>query len=123
MGKWSFTYTFLFWIFLNVMIMITMDLALFMQTTFKTGEASIYKKLLVSEFWATIEWLFVIPSQRIGITFLNPAQLDMSSYVFDFLGQILSNKFWLKLPTTIDDYCGMFLILLGMYFSKYRTFG
>jgi hypothetical protein len=43
--------------------------------------------------------------------------------VFHFLAQLWSNAFWLKLPTTIDDYVGMFLILFGMFASKYTLFG
>jgi uncharacterized protein (DUF486 family) len=100
-----------------------MDLALFMQTTFKSDEATIYNKLLTSEFWATMEWLVLVPAQRIGNTFLNPAQLNLSSFVFDFLGQIVTNNFWLKIGTTIDDYVGMVIILLGMYCSKMQVFG
>jgi len=121
--KYNFILIVLFWLFLNVMIGLTMDFALFMQTTPGMKDASIYKKILTSEFWATIEWMFLIPSQRIGNTFLNPAQLAMSSYVFDFLAQIWSNIYWLKLPTTVDDYVGMILILFGMYAAKFRIFG
>ena len=100
-----------------------MDFALFTQTTAGMKDAGILQKILTSEFWATIEWMFVIPSNRIGNTFLNPAQLSLSSYVFDFLAQLWSNTYWLKLPTTIDDYVGMILILFGMFASKYVIFG
>jgi uncharacterized protein (DUF486 family) len=105
------------------MIGLTMDFALFTQTTSHMKNASIFEKILTSEFWATIEWMFVIPAQRIGNTFLNPAQLSLSSYVFDFLAQLWSNTYWLKLPTTIDDYVGMVIILFGMYASKFVIFG
>jgi uncharacterized protein (DUF486 family) len=105
------------------MIGLTMDFALFTQTTAGMKDAGILQKILTSEFWATIEWMFVIPSNRIGNTFLNPAQLSLSSYVFDFLAQLWSNAYWLKLPTTIDDYVGMILILFGMFASKYVIFG
>jgi uncharacterized protein (DUF486 family) len=115
--------TFLYWIFLNVMVIITFDIALFMQTTMKGENATFFNKLLTSEFWATIEWFFVIPTNRVGYTFLNPAQIGLTSYVFDFIGQIVSNKYWLKIPTTIDDYIGMILILTAMSFSTFRTFG
>lgn len=117
------TFTVLYWIFLNILIVAFMDLALFMQTTFTAKESTIYNKLLTSEFWATMEWLILVPAQRIGNTFLNPAQLNLSSFVFDFLGQIVTNNYWLKIGTTIDDYVGMAIILLGMYFSKMRVFG
>jgi len=121
--KMNFTTKVLFWIFLNILVVLCMDLALFMQTTFKSDEATIYNKLLTSEFWATMEWLVLVPAQRIGNTFLNPAQLNLSSFVFDFLGQIITNNFWLKIGTTIDDYVGMVIILLGMYCSKMQVFG
>ena len=121
--KMNFTTKVLFWIFLNILVVFCMDLALFMQTTFKAEEATIYNKLLTSEFWATMEWLVLVPAQRIGNSFLNPAQLNLSSFVFDFLGQIVTNNVWLKTGTTIDDYVGMFIILIGMYCSKMQVFG
>ena len=113
----------LLWLFLNVMVSITVMLAMFLQTTLKGSDATIYNKLLTSEFWATAEWLFVVPMQRIGYTFLNPAQLALSSYIFQFLGQLFSNQFWLKIATTIDDYVGMVLILLGIVVSKFVLLG
>jgi uncharacterized protein (DUF486 family) len=67
--------------------------------------------------------MFVIPSNRIGNWFLSAAQVSLSSYVFDFLGQVLSNAFWLKLPTTLDDYAAMVLILGAMVLSKYKMLG
>ena len=115
--------TVLIWLFLNIITCLTMDFALFTQTTPDMKNASFYLKILSSEFWATIEWMFVIPANRIGILFLNPAQLSLSSYVFDFLAQLWSNTFWLHLPTTIDDYSGMAIILFGMYISKFRILG
>jgi uncharacterized protein (DUF486 family) len=115
--------TFLLWLFLNIMIGLTMDFALFTQTTPEMKDASIFGKMITSEFWASIEWMFLIPANRIGNTFLSATQISLSSYVFDFLAQLWSNSYWLKLPTTIDDYVGMFLILFGMYAAKYTTFG
>ena len=70
----NFTLTVLFWLFLNIMIGLTMEFALFTQTTSGMKEAGILQKILTSEFWASIEWMFVIPMQRIGNIFLNPAQ-------------------------------------------------
>jgi len=119
----NFILTMFLWIFLNIMIGLTMDFALFTQTTPDMKDASILSKILSSEFWASIEWMFLIPANRIGNTFLSAAQISLSSYVFDFLAQLWSNAFWLKLPTTIDDYVGMFLILFGMYAAKYTVFG
>ena len=111
------------WFILNVFIGLTMDIAMFSQTTGDGKNASIMEKLITSEFWASIEWMFIIPANRIGNAFLNPAQISLTSYVFDFFAQILSNTFWLKLPTSIDDYVGMVLIMIGMYVSKFKTLG
>ena len=115
--------TFLIWLFLNIMIGLTMDFALFTQTTAELKDSSIFLKMLSSEFWASIEWMFVVPAQRIGNTFLNPAQLALSSYVFDFLSQLWTNAYWLNLPTTVDDYTGMIVILTGMTISKLTLLG
>ena len=119
----NFIITLLLWLFLNIMIGLTMDFALFTQTTPDMKNENMFFKLITSEFWAPIEWMFVIPANRIGNTFLNPAQISLSSYFFDFLAQLWSNAFWLKIPTTIDDYVGMLLILFGMYASKFQIFG
>ena len=75
----------LFWIFLNLAIMVTMDLALFMQTTPGMKDAGTIKKILTAEFWATIEWMFVIPSNRIGNWFLSAAQVSLSSHAVNLV--------------------------------------
>jgi len=111
------------WIILNVLIGLTMDFALFTQTTDGMRLQPIFIKILSSEFWATIEWMFVIPANRIGYLFLNPAQLSLSSYIFNFMAQIWSNIYWLHLPTPIDDYVGMVIIFLGMVVSKLQLCG
>ena len=113
----------LLWLVLNILTGLTMDLGLFTQTTPSMKDATIYMKILVSEFWASIQWMFAIPANRIGNLFLNPAQIALRSYIFDFLAQLWSNKFWLKLTTSVDDYIGMVIIFVGMYVSKYKTFG
>lgn len=111
------------WIILNLTVGMTMDFALFTQTTPSMKHASMLEKIIASEFWASIEWMFVIPANRIGYLFLTPAQLSLSSYVFDFIAQLISNKYWLGLETTLDDYVGMILILVGMWISKFVVCG
>ena len=114
--------TIILWLLLNVLIVIAMQIALFAQTTDENKKETMFEIMVSSQFWATVQWVFVIPAQRLGILFLNPPQLAMSSYVFNFLSQIGSNAFWLKLPTLIDDYTGMGLILFGMYVAKFKLF-
>jgi len=89
----NFIFTFLLWLFLNIMIGLTMDFALFTQTTPALKDAGILSKILSSEFWASIEWMFLIPANRIGNLFLSAAQISLSSYVFDFLAQLWSMLF------------------------------
>lgn len=113
--------TVILWLLLNVLIVIAMQIALFAQTTDENKKDSMFEIIITSQFWATMEWIFVIPAQRLGILLFNPAQLAMTSYVFNFLSQIGSNAFWLKLPTLIDDYTGMGLILFGMYVAKFKV--
>jgi uncharacterized protein (DUF486 family) len=119
----SIAYIVLLWVFLNIMILVGQEIALFAQTTEEGEELSLPIKILDAQFWATFQWLFVIPAHRVGFLFLTVPQLALSSYVFNFLGRIVSNAFWLKLPTTPDDYLGMSLVLVGMYISKYLVFG
>ena len=119
----KFYQTVILWFILNVLVGLTMDIAMFSQTTGDGKNAPLMEKIITSEFWASIEWIFAIPAIRIGNTFLNPAQISLTSYVFDFFAQILSNTFWLKLPTSIDDYVGMVLIMFGMYVSKLKVLG
>jgi len=110
------------WLVLNIFIVLLMDLALFQQTTPEMKNASFLKKVMGAEKWATIEWLFVIPANRMGNLFLTAPQISLSSYVFDFLGQLVTNRYWLHVPTTVDDYTGMVIILLGMFISAYKIF-
>ena len=79
-------------------------------------------KLKWAELWATIEWIFVIPANRMGNLFLTAPQLSLSSYVFDFLGQLVTNKYWINVQTTLEDYVGMVIIFIGMAISAYKIF-
>ena len=121
--KTNFTINrFIIWLILNILVVALMDLALFNQTTTSMEHSSFFNKVKWAEFWATLEWIFVIPANRIGNLFLTAPQISLSSYVFDFMGQIVTNKYWLDVPTTIDDYAGMIIIFLGMGISAYKIF-
>jgi hypothetical protein len=100
-----------------------MNLAFFYQTTENIKNASFLTKLYWSEFWATIQWLFVIPSIKVAMTFLTLPQINLSSYIFTFISQIFTNKYWLKIPLTIDDWSSMIVIMLAIYISSYKVFG
>ena len=116
----NFLFYFVIWFILNLFIVALMDLALFQQTTPNMEHNSFFTKLKWAELWATLEWVFLIPANRLGNLFLTAPQISLSSYVFNFIGQIATNKYWLKIPITIDDYAGMIIILFGMYISAYK---
>ena len=111
------------WILLNLCVVVLMDLAMFQQTTPEMENATFLKKLMWSEFWATLQMMFVIPVNRLGNAFFTAPQLSLSSYVFNFIGQIMTNLFWLKKPVYIDDYASMIIILGAMYVSAYKLLG
>jgi len=111
------------WLILNLLIVGFMDAALFYQGTPKMKSATFGHKLLVTELFATAQWFGIIPAARIGNKFLTAAQLGLASFVFDFLGQIVTDIFWLKVPITIDDWIAMFIIMGAMYISIYKVFG
>jgi hypothetical protein len=117
------THLFLIWLVLNLLIVAGMDLALFAQTRPGMKDASFFEKLKVTEFWATVQWLFIIPANTIAKLFLTVPQISLSSFFFDFLGQLFSNKFWLKIPTTLDDYAAIVLFMLALYIAKFTAFG
>ena len=114
---------FIIWFLLNVSANFLSIIALFTQTTKSVANANIYVKLLISEFWASILWMFVIPAHHLGYTLMTPIQISLAGQVFMFLSQLWANMFWLDLPTTIDDYIGMVLILFGMGISKGKLIG
>ena len=105
--------TVLLWLLLNIVLVVAMQFALFTQTTPEMENASMMVKLVSSEFWASVQWMFVVPAQRLGILFLNPAQLAMSSYVFNFLSQLWANAFWLNVY-----FCSICLSLKGSSTSE-----
>ena len=103
-SSWSKKKAIFIWTIMNFIVIAMMDLALFGQTTGKLKDASWHKKLLHAEIPAIGQWLFIIPSERIGNHFMTAPQLGLSSFLFDFIGQIITNVFWLKIPIPIEDF-------------------
>ena len=122
-SKWSKKKAVTIWVVINLLIVGLMDKALFSQTTPQAVSAPWHKKLMTAEKWALLQWLFIIPSERLGNKFLTVPQLGLTSFLFDFVGQIVSNIFWLKIPITIDDWTAMSIITGALYISIYKVFG
>lgn len=122
-NKKTITKMIIFWIFLNIITTMLMDLAMFNQDTPSMKDAPFKKKLGMAELWATLEWMVLIPANRIGNRFLTAAQISLSSFVFDFVGQLVTNKFYIHTVTTIDDYISMIIIMFAMAISTYKLCG
>jgi uncharacterized protein (DUF486 family) len=108
---------------LQVMATICSFVALFAQTTPYLEYASYWKKLLHNEFWISMQWLFALPSFRIGYQVLSVPLMFLIGYVLGFVLEILLDKFVLDDSMTVDHYVCILFLLLGLYISKFDVFG
>jgi hypothetical protein len=111
------------WLGLTSFSMVLQDIALFLQTTKAHINDTLIEKIIANEFWATLMWCVAIPAMRIGVSIMNPIKLTIASYLFLFGSQIITNTFWLKIPTTVDDYVSIVIVVFGLLISAYKVFG
>lgn len=111
------------WLGLTSISMVFQEIALFLQTTKARINDTLIEKIIANEFWATLMWCVAIPAMRIGVSIMNPIKLTIASYLFLFGSQIISNKFWLNVPTTVDDYAAIVVVVFGLLISTYKVFG
>ena len=121
--KLTIIYKLALWMGLTSVSMALQDIALFLQTTKEHVNDTLLEKIIANEFWATAMWCVAIPAMRIGVRIMNPIKLTIASYLFLFGSQIITNTFWLKIPTTIDDYASIVVVVFGLLISAYKVFG
>ena len=121
--KLTIIYKLALWMGLTSVSMALQDIALFLQTTKERVNDTLLEKIIANEFWATAMWCVAIPAMRIGVSIMNPIKLTIASYLFLFGSQIITNTFWLKIPTTIDDYASIVVVVFGLLISAYKVFG
>lgn len=121
--KLTIIYKLALWMGLTSVSMALQDIALFLQTTKEHVNDTLLEKIIANEFWATAMWCVAIPAMRIGVSIMNPIKLTIASYLFLFGSQIITNTFWLKIPTTIDDYASIAVVVFGLLISAYKVFG
>lgn len=121
--KLSIIYKLALWVGLTSISMALQDIALFLQTTKAHVNDTLLEKIIANEFWATAMWCVAIPAMRIGVSIMNPIKLTIASYLFLFGSQIVTNTFWLRIPTTIDDYASIVVVIFGLLISTYKVFG
>tara|TARA_Y100000996_G_C22207363_1_gene513923 strand:- start:240 stop:608 length:369 start_codon:yes stop_codon:yes gene_type:complete len=112
----------LVWVILMTVMTVAMQGAMFMTASPQMKDASFLKKIGAAELSATLEYALAIPANRLANSIMSAAQVGLGTYVFDFIGQIATNRLWLKVPTTVDDYAAMGIIMLAMYISVYKIF-
>lgn len=119
----STIYKLALWLLLTIVSTTLQEIALFMQTTKAHINDTLFEKIIANQFWATCMWCVAIPAMRIGVSVMNPIKLTIAGYLFLFGSQIISNTFWLHVPTTIDDYVAICIVICGLLVSTYRVFG
>ena len=119
----STMYKLALWLLLTTIATVLQEIALFLQTTKARINDTLFEKIIANEFWATCMWCVAIPAMRIGVSIMNPIKLTIAGYLFLFGSQIISNTFWLHVPTTIDDYVSIGIVVCGLLVSTYKVFG
>ena len=115
--------TLLLFLFLQVMTSICTFIILFLQGRPQMVNDSFLQKLLANEFWTSVEWVFALPSIRLGYSFLTVPQVILVTYLFGFFVQILVDIFWLKVPVYIDTYACMVIMMVAMAVAKLKWLG
>jgi len=111
------------WFGLTTITVALQEVALFLQTTKEHVNDTLIEKIIANEFWATAMWCCAIPAMRSGVSIMKPIKLTILSYLFLFGSQIISNTFWLHVPTTVDDYVAILIVIFGLLISTYKVFG
>ena len=70
-----------------------------------------------------MQWLFALPSFRIGYQVLSVPLMFLIGYVLGFLLEIGLDKFVLDGSMTLDHYVCILFLLLGLYIGKFKVFG
>ena len=115
--------TLLLFLFLQVMTSICTFIILFLQGRPQMVNDSFLQKLLANEFWTSVEWVFALPSIRLGYSFLTVPQVILVTYLVGFFVQILVDIFWLKVPVYIDTYACMVIMMVAMAVAKLKWLG
>jgi hypothetical protein len=113
----------LLWFCLNIIVVILFEFALFYQLTPEVINKSFTHKLIFTEIFATLEWMFLIPAIHIGNNFLTVIQITLASFIFSTIGQLGANYYILNQPVELDDYVGILIIFIGILVSTFKVIG
>jgi hypothetical protein len=99
------------------------QLSLFIPTISSIEKMHMLVKLGLSLLLLLVQWMFIIPFIRIGLTVMNPIQITIFVSVVTFIVQLITNVLVFGNSNTLDDYVASVLMILGIVISKMRLVG
>ena len=99
------------------------QLSLFIPTLSFIEKMNMFVKLTFAILLLFVQWIFIIPFIRIGLTVMNPIQITIFVNVMTFLMQLITNIYIFGNKNTIDDYVASVIMIIGIVVSKMSIFG
>lgn len=113
----------LFWIFLNICVIILLQLQIYMESRPGMKEELLINKIKNEEIFSILQLLFLIPIIKIGMSFMTIAQSTLISFVLLFISQVFADSILFEIPMSLDDYIAMIMIIGAIYISLYQIVG
>ena len=113
----------MFWIFLNICVMLLLQLQIYMESRPNMKEELLINKIKKEEIFAILELIFLIPIIKVGMTFMTIAQTTLISFILLFISQIFADSILFEIPMSLDDYIAVIMIIAATYISLYRIVG
>ena len=113
----------MFWIFLNICVMLLLQLQIYMESRPNMKEELLINKIKKEEIFAILELIFLIPIIKVGMTFMTIAQTTLISFILLFISQIFADSILFEIPMSLDDYIAVIMIIGATYISLYRIVG
>jgi hypothetical protein len=121
--KLTYTYKWILIIILNVIATLFSQLSLFIPTMKTVENLNMLIKTSISLILLFVQWIFIIPFIRLGLTLMNPIQITIFVFFLTFVIQLITNIYIFGNKNTIDDYVASVIMLMGIIISKMGLFG
>lgn len=114
------------WVALTALAILATTFAqfsLFLPTVSSIAKLHMLVKITLSLLLLLVQWMFIIPFIRLGLTVMNPIQITIFVSVVTFLVQLLTNVYVFKNKNTRDDYVAAVIMIFGVLISKLKWLG
>lgn len=108
---------------LSILATLFSQLSLFIPTLSSVEKLHMVIKTGLSLVLLFVQWIFIIPFIRIGLTVMNPIQITIFVFLITFVVQLITNIYVFGNQNTIDDYVASGLMVIGIIVSKMEVFG